>query len=67
MIAFDLILLQRARVFLLGRRSALSAFEIETIREADTRVRARLGVISLAERQVIEDAIEAMQAVGAAA
>lgn len=63
----DDILLQRARVFILGRRGVLSLFEADTIRQADARVRAGLGVISAAERQVIQDALEAMQAAGAAA
>lgn len=58
----DLILLRRVRVYLLGRRSILSPFEVETIREADARVRAGLGGISPAERLVIQDALDAMVA-----
>ncbi|MBJ7318265.1 MAG: hypothetical protein JHC96_05660 [Brevundimonas sp.] len=60
----DLILLFRARVLMIGRREVLSAFEIQTIREADARVRIRQGVVSPAERTVIEDAVAAMSAAG---
>lgn len=60
----DLILLFRARVLMIGRREVLSAFEIQTIREADARVRSRQGVVTPAERTVIEDAVAAMLAAG---
>ena len=56
----DLILLLRARVLMIGRREVLSAFEIQTIREADDRVRRGLGVVSPAERAVIQEALAAL-------
>jgi len=56
----DLILLLRARVLMIGRREVLSAFEIQTIREAADRVRRGLGVVSPAERAVIQEALAAL-------
>lgn len=54
--------LLRARLLMTVRSEALSAFEIQTIHEADARVRHGLGVVSPAERTVIEDAVAAMSA-----
>lgn len=62
--AADHILLFRARTLMLGRREVLADFEIRTIQEAHARLRTGLGVVSAAERVVIEDALEAMLTAG---
>ena len=62
--ASDTSLLFRARMMMLGRRDVLADFEVETIRTADDRVRGGLGVVSPAERMVIQDALDAMIAAG---
>ena len=59
--AADTLLVIRANALMHTRRDVLADFETETVREAHDRVVFGKGVMTTAERDVIQAALDAMQ------